>query len=551
MRRQFSRSSAWKAWGMAGLVLAAATNAAAQTQTTARGPVTARVPVTMEEPNLPRQEGAILLSLEDAVELAVRRNLGLVIERYVRTQSELGVRQALGIYDTQLNAFASATDQASPPVSAFTASTFAQQQLNAQLVQSLPSGGQVSAGWQNSRTESNTNFLSPAYSSGLTFSFAQPLLRDFGAGAFERQLLIARNQNAGSGQEFSRQVIATLQQVTDAYWNLVESREQLNVARQSLSLAQELHERNRIQVEVGTLAPLELVQSEANIATNEEEIIRTQTQVGDAEDELRRLLNLPQGELWQLEIRPATDPGSENTPTDLQAAIRQALDTRPEIRAQRLQVDLARAEAAYFHNQTLPTLDLNLNYGLSGNNAVTVGFDQAGNPVRVPGNYGDAVDQLTGFDFDTWTASLTFGFPLQNRSARAAKAIADLDLEQAETTLEQLEQSVITEVRQAARRMDSAAKQIDAARASVRFQERSLDAERKRYENGMSSSFEITRIQQDLTAARSREVSAIIAYRTAVTQLQRVTGQLLTTYGLAIDDPETPVQRWSFFGRGR
>lgn len=551
MRRQFSRSRALQAWGMAGLVLAGASNAAAQTQTSAGGPVTARVPVTMEEPNLPRQEGAILLSLEDAVELAVRRNLGLVIERYVRTQAELGIEQALGIYDTQLNGFASATDRTSPVESAVVASTFAQQQLNAQLVQSIPTGGQLTFGFQNSRTENNLNVFSPTYNSGLTFSFLQPLLRDFGAVAFERQLLIAQNQNAGSTQEFARQVIATLQQVTDAYWNLVEAREQLNVARQSLSLAQELHERNRIQVEVGTLAPLELVQSEANIATNEEEIIRTQTLVGDAEDELRRLLNLPQGELWQVEIRPATDPASENTPIDLEAVIRQALDTRPEIRAQRLQVELAQRELEFFHNQTLPTLDLNLNYGLNGNNAVTTGFDDDGDPIRVPGNYGDALDNLSGFDFDTWTASLTFGFPLQNRAARAQKAIAELDLEQAETTLEQLEQSVITEVRQAARRVDSAAKQIDAARASVRFQERSLDAERKRYENGMSSSFEITRIQQDLTAARSREVSAIIAYRTAVTQLQRVTGQLLTAYGLAIDDPETPVQRWSFFGRNR
>lgn len=557
MRRQFSRSRALQAWGMAGLVLAGASNAAAQTQTTASGPVTARVPVTMEEPNLPRQEGAILLSLEDAVELAVRRNLGLVIERYVRTQSELGIQQALGIYDTQLTASAEASDRTSPSVDVLTASSLSRQELNVGVGQFIPSGGQIFVGMENSRSESTNNAVNPGYDSGLTFRFDQPLLRDFGAGAYERQLLIARNQNAGSAQEFARQVYATLQQVTDAYWNLVEAREQLNVARQSLSLAQELHERNRIQVEVGTLAPLELVQSEANIATNEEEIIRTQTLVGDAEDELRRLLNLPQGELWQVEIRPATDPASENTPVDLDAVIRQALDTRPEIQAQRLQVDLARSELDYFRNQTLPSLDLSLNYGLSGSNELLL-LDANGQPVINPqtgrarstaGSYGDALEQLTGLDFDGWSASLTFGFPLQNRTARASRTIAELDLELAETTLEQLEQSVITEVRQAARRVDSAAKQIDAARASVRFQERSLDAERKRYENGMSSSFEITRIQQDLTAARSREVSAIIAYRTAVTQLQRVTGQLLSTYGLAIDDPEADVKRWSFFGR--
>jgi outer membrane protein len=534
---------------MAGLVLAGASNAAAQTQATARGPVTARVPVTMEEPNLPRQEGAILLNLEDAIELAVRRNLGLVIERYVRTQSELGIQQALGIYDTLLTARADASDATNPTVDVLTASSASGQSLNVGVSQFIPTGGQFSLGFESSRSESTNNRINPAYDSGLTFNLEQPLLRDFGAVVYERQLLIARNQNAGSAQEFTRQVYAILQQVTDAYWNLVESREQLNVARQSLALAQELHERNRIQVEVGTMAPLELVQSEANIATNEEEIIRTETLVGDAEDELRRLLNLPQGELWQAEIRPATDPASENVPVDLDTAIRQALDTRPEIQAQRLQIDLARAELGYFQNQTLPSLDLRLNYGLSGSNAIVTGLNAEGRPVVGAGSYGESLDQITGFDFDGWTASLIFGFPLQNRTARAQRSIAELDLELAETTLEQLEQSVITEVRQATRRVDSAAKQIDAARASVRFQERSLDAERKRYENGMSSSFEITRIQQDLTAARSREVSAIIAYRTAVTQLQRVTGQLLSTYGLAIDDPDADVRRWSFFGR--
>src|SRR5687768_9245578 len=171
MRRPFLRSRALRAWGIAGLVLAGATNAAAQTQTTARGPVTARVPVNMEEPNLPRQEGAILLSLEDAVELAVRRNLGLVIERYVRTQAELGVQQALGIYDTQLTASAEASDRTSPSVDVLTASSASRQELNAGLGQFLPSGGQVFVGIENSRSESTNNTVNPGYDSGLTFRF--------------------------------------------------------------------------------------------------------------------------------------------------------------------------------------------------------------------------------------------------------------------------------------------------------------------------------------------------------------------------------------------
>lgn len=164
-------------------------------------------------------------------------------------------------------------------------------------------------------------------------------------------------------------------------------------------------------------------------------------------------------------------------------------------------------------------------------------------PVRRKGR---AARSGFAIDFDGWSAQLTLSYPLQNRAARAASAIADLDLESAEANLAQTEQLITTQVRQAARQVDSAAKQIEAARASVRFQDRSLDAERKRYENGMSSSFEITRIQQDLTAARSRLVTAIIAYRTALTTFQQATGQLLSTYNVVIDDPEAPMDRWEF-----
>lgn len=526
-------------WGLALLLLSSPAAAQVQVDTQADFPPN-EVPIQA-------REGAIELSLENAVETALRRNLGLVIERYTRTQARLGVQQALGIYDLLGSVDLQASDITRPGASAFQASATQSQQLTFSLSQVIPIGGTVGVGLQGSRSESQGDPVSPFYNSGLNFSLVQPLLRDFGRLATERQLLIAQNQSFSSTQEFSRQVITILQQVINAYWDVVEAREQLNVARESLTLARELHERNRIQVEVGTLAPLELVQSEANIATNEEQIISAQTLVGNAEDELRRLLNLPQGPLWEAELRPATDPAVEAPPPiDVNAAIRTALEQRPEVRAQQLAVDLARNEAAYFRNQTLPSLDLSLNYGLNGSNVNTVGFDAQGRPINIAGGFTDALDQITGIDFDGWSAQLTLSYPLQNRAARAASAIADLDLESAEANLAQTEQLITTQVRQAARQVDSAAKQIEAARASVRFQDRSLDAERKRYENGMSSSFEITRIQQDLTAARSRLVTAIIAYRTALTTFQQATGQLLSTYNVVIDDPEAPMDRWEF-----
>jgi outer membrane protein TolC len=542
MKKELFRFTVFKAWGLGLLVLAGSASAQIKLDTQAAVPPS--------EVSLTVQDGAINLSLDQAVELALRRNLGLVIERFTRTQARLGVEQALGVYDPLATIDLQANDISRPPTSITNPTDSNSQQLTFGLSQFIPTGGQLSVGWQTSRSETDLSgdfaFVNPTYNSGLNLTFTQPLLRDFGRGIFERQLLIAQNQNVGSNREFARQVMATLQQVINAYWNLVEAREQLVVARESLKLATDLHERNRIQVDVGTMAPLELVQSEAAIATREEDIIRSQQAVGDAEDTLRQLLNLPQGPLWEAEIRPATEPKVEAPAIDTAASIRTALESRPEVSAQQLVVEQAQINADFARNQKKPSLDLTLNYGLNGNNGVTIINDQ-GTPSIVTGNFSDSVDQVFGIDFDGWSAQLTFGYPIGNRGARAASTIADLQLESARTALAQTEQQVTTEVRQAVRQVESAAKQIDAAEASVRFQIRSLDAEKKRYENGMSSSFEITRIQQDLTAAKSRQVTAIIAYRTALTQLQQATGQLLPEYSIAIDDPEAPVTRWGGF----
>jgi outer membrane protein TolC len=309
-----------------------------------------------DEAPLQAREGVIELSLDEAVELALRRNLGLVVERFTRTQAQLAVDQTLGIYDLLASATLSATDQRSATISRLSASESNQQQWNFSLGQTIPTGGQVVVGFENTREESNSPFatVNPSFDSNLTFSFSQPLLRDFGRAPLERQLLLAQSQSRGGGREFERQVVASLQQVTDAYWALVEAREQLVVARDSLGLATELHERNRIQVEVGTMAPLELVQSEAAIATREEDIIRSQQAVGDSEDTLRRLLNLPAGPLWEAEIRPKTDPEIERPPLDVSTSINTAIQGRPEIRAQQLLVEQSRINSAYFRNQKLP-----------------------------------------------------------------------------------------------------------------------------------------------------------------------------------------------------
>ncbi len=502
-------------------------------------------------PELVRGENGILLSLEDAVAVALRQNLTIAVQRLEHNRARFGVVQSLGVYDLRAGGTGVAFDETTATGSQLEASSLERQNLNVNLSQLFPTGGDLSLFWNNQRFASDNQFqtINPQFDSDLGLSLTQPLLRDFGRLPTERFIRLAQVDNRLSAQEFERQVALTVRDVETAYWNLVGAREQLVVAEESLGLARELHERNRIQVEVGTLAPLEMVSSEAAIAVREEEIIRAQAAVEDAADLLRRLLNLPAGELWELPIEPRTDPETAHVELDLEEAIETAYQNRWELHQQQLVIQREGLEEAFFSNQMRPTLDLVLRYNYSGTGGDLLLRDPVtGEPTGqiLPGGFDDALDQLSGRDFDTLSATVTFGVPLQNRAARAQRNAARLAVQREETELADLRSFIAAEVRTAKRAVDTAAKQIEAARASRQFQERSLDAERKRYENGMSTSFRINEIQEDLTEARSREVNAVTTYRRALADFYLATGRLLEQKGIEIADQEVQVERFGY-----
>lgn len=492
-------------------------------------------------PELVVEDGRILLQLEDAILLALRRNLGLSVERYGHQQTLLGIVQSEGIYDLRLQSVTNISDAESPSSSFVEGVQVLQSDRRSStfsLAQLTPWGGEARGSLFASRTASNSEdlFLNPVYGASGGVELAQPLLRDFGRLVTERPIIQARLASGQSREIFEQQVANLLLDVENAYWDLVEAGEQLNVARQSLELARELHDRNRIQVDVGTLAPIELVQSEATIALREEEIITTGARLGDAADRLLQLLNLQQAMAEGLTVEPRTQPQTPPVEIDLERAIATALAERPEIRQQQLQVERLEVDAAFFRNQKLPVADLVVGYdstAQAGRVRSDVGIPITALNEDLPDAFGDVFER----EFPGWSIGLTVAMPLQNRSARAASAIADLDLEQGRTVLDELELQVLTEVRSATRSVTTAEQQITSAQATVRLQERNLEAEQRRYENGMSTSFRITEIQEDLTAARSRLVSAITNYRRALTSYHRSIGRLLDESGVELAGP--------------
>ncbi|HEV3072871.1 MAG TPA: TolC family protein [Thermoanaerobaculia bacterium] len=472
------------------------------------------------------------LTLDQAVEIALRRNLALILQRYIRNEARFGVPQALGIYDLNLTGLAGASQTKFPPTSQTIASQSREQELKLGLAQLFPSGGNLSFTWDELRDKESGGFSLfsvPLYKPTWTLNFTQPLLKGFGSSVTDQGILLALNTSSSNRVQFELQSITVSVTVIDAYWNLVNAREQLIVAQESLQLARDLNERNIIQVQVGTLAPLEIVQSQAAIATREQGIISAQQAIGDAADALRLAMNLPQ-DLYQYDILPTTPPESDTIQINLDESIKTALDNRVEVKQEHLSVDRAKINVAVTHSALLPALNFNALYNLAGASP----------------SFGTGLSQVTAFDFPGWTVSLNFAFPLQNRAARAANAIAELEVDRFNRELEQEQKTVINEVRKAVRGIETAEKVIVAARASTGFAEKSLDAEKKRYENGMSTSFLITQIQDQLTLAKQSEVNAVVGYRTALAEYYRSIGKLLPELGVKILDPKEAVNRFTF-----
>jgi outer membrane protein TolC len=481
--------------------------------------VSQEIPELGSGPNMRMDEGRMRLTLDEAISIGLERNLSLVVERYRTSEAGLILWGNQGIYDPNLTVDLSNWEDTSPQASQLDGAEVREQEAQRWdfgINKLFSSGGQGSIAWNNSRFETNSQFatLNPSYSVDFDLNFTQPLMRDFGRLATNYQIRVAQTNIDISQEAFELQVINTLQEIVDAYLNLLDARAQLEVAEESLALAQQLHEQNRIRVDVGTLAPLELVQSEAGVATREEEIIRARAAVGDSEDRLRQLMNLPPGELWETEIVPETDPELEPIDIDIDEAIGTALAERPELRSKRLAQENLDLDVQFFTNQQKPRVDLAVTYGLNGlgGDLTLREFPSGDILAQAAGDYGDALDQITDGEFDTWAIALNLAYPLNNRSARAQTALAEVSFERGQAELRDLELGVSTEVRRIARLVDAAAQARESARVSRRLEEKNLDAEQKRFNNGMSTSF----------------------YRKALVQYYRAIGRLTEEAGVEI-----------------
>ncbi|HEY2934619.1 MAG TPA: TolC family protein [Acidobacteriota bacterium] len=497
--------------------------------------------------------GALSMSEQTAIELALQSNIDINVERHSRWIALEDLRRQRAPFDP-VGRFNVLLDRLTSPTTSVLAGgkevTEIRTTYDLDYRQDFPAGGgfEVRGGGNRFRTTNTFFNLIPAIGTNFEVILRQQLLQGFGAVPATYRLRIARNNVTVSEEEFRRKASDVILQVQDRYWELAFAGEDLQVKQKSLDLANTVLKQNRDRLQVGTAARLEVIQSEAEVAARQEEFIRTQYNYRRVQDQLVKLIsNFQDPREFQAEIRPASPvelPGA--TGNDFKQLFEIARQNRPELKQAELDVANQRIQFELTQNRLKPRLDLQASYkqvGLGGNlllrdfsgglfNAPIIGV--------TPGGLAESLRQLFGGDFKGYTVGFNLQFPIFNHEARADNATAGLELSRAEMRRASLFQAVALEVRDALTQMDSNRARLQAAQAAARFARERYEGEQVRFEVGTATTRDLIEAQRDLVAAESSEVRAKIDLIKSHSVLQRATGETFAAH--RIDLQQTLAQ---------
>lgn len=456
--------------------------------------------------------------------MALEQNVSLQVQRLNPGISELDLVQVYGNWLPNLSGqfrFQS-LEQPVATILQSGADNFKQDQWlgNFFVDQFLPTGGSYSLGYQASRNESNNVFatLNPSTQGNLTFSFAQPLLRNRSIDSTRQQIQVSKNNLAISEMDFRNTVVSTVRDVKNAYWDLVVAQSALAVQRTTLELSLQTLGDNRKRVEVGTMAPIDIVQAEAEVASNEENVIIGEQTVAQAQDRLRALVLDPRtAEFWNTTFETADPPSLATSPVDVDAAVARAIANRLDLQQARKVLESNDVRTKFFKNQTLPDLSANVDYGLAGLGGTVINRDGSGlNPgeevSRSSIPYSEVLKDVLGFAFPTWSVSLNVSYPLGRNGNRVNLERQQLQNEQNLLQLRDLERQVVQQVRDLARQVNTNLKRVSSTQAARSLAERRLEAEQKKFGVGLSTTFNVLQAQRDLAEARNNEQRAILDF---------------------------------------
>ena len=523
---------------------------------TPAGQGTATAPPSQAAPIQEQKGGGPVrrLTIEDAVQVALEQNLDVQVERINPQIAAAQVDIARGVWLPQLTSSMQFRNSDQVPNSFLSGAqdTLTSRSFSgtAGYEQLLPSGTSLTVGWDAARSTSNNTFSSfnPQLSSSISFDLVQPLLSGLRIDVNRAQFKISKKNQEITDVQLRQRIVATSRAVRIAYWNLVGTRYNLGVAQASLDISRQTLRDNRTRVEVGTMAPIDVVGAEAEVARNEEAAIVAASQIDAAEDQLRALIFDPKSpEFWTMDLELADAPQLPQTRTDVdvEGAVRVAMEKRTDLIQLRKQLEISQINLDLAKDSTKPQLNAVVNYGLNGLGGVLVterGEPDPNNPFD-PGpiisttskGFGSVLGDLVGFDFPTWVLGLQFRYPLGNSTQKANTSRLRLAYTASELNLRSAELGVASEVRTVARNVNTNHKRVESTTSARVFSERQLDAAQKKFAVGLAQSIDVLIAQRDLATARFNELSAIIDYVKSLVDFETVqeggTGVALGTQG--------------------
>jgi len=492
-----------------------------------------------------QQDKQAKLTLEECIVHAVRHNLGLAVQVYSSELADLAVSKAQEKFLPSLSFDYGKEDQNSASYSWLNASdvqSSSYKNYGSSLSQVIPFGGKFMVSLSGYKSSSNSRFqtINPYYGSTLRLSLSQPFLKNFGWQTSRNDILVARNNRDIAESDLKNVLLETVYAVEQAYWEYVYAIESLNVRRQSLKLAEDLLDKSRKEVNIGTLAPKEILSAQAEVASRKADILQGELQVRDDADALRTLINLSATKTVE-DIVPADRPPFEKREITFEAALATALKNRPDLKASGLNVKNRELDLSYAKNQTLPALNLDASYwspGISGDRILFLD----NNPLTgiiigtVPGGGSAATRDALGFKYNNWSVSLSLDIPLNTMFSRAVQAQAKAALAQESARLKNTEQAAFLEIRSAVRAVQMNYERVDAYKAARELAEQKLAAEEAKLKAGMSDNFRVLQYQRDLAQARTYELRAVIDYTLSLAKLDMAMGTSLDKKNIKLTD---------------
>jgi HAE1 family hydrophobic/amphiphilic exporter-1 len=541
-------------------------------------------------------------TLRDAVTAALAKNVDIELEKENVRLKQYDLIAAQGYYDPAAVSTLLYNRSSTPTSARFSGATSAaisQDRLtyNAGWRQNFERYGTTfSADFNNSRLGSNTNNLEVQYSPSLTFQITQPLFRNFRIDANRRLIKVTKKSLDLSDAVFRQRVIEIISNVQQAYWDLALAIRNEGVARESVGLAETQLNNNKRQVEVGTLAQIDVVSAATQVESRRQQVFQAINQVALAENTLKSYaVSGPNDELWTARIEPVESFDIKPVSIPLDDAIKLAQENRPEVKQFGFQKEINHIDIDFYRNQAKPQVDLIAGYttsGLGGAPASVTGtVGSCSNPVpglnangtldtsklycvpvavqsvggtltpiilpptaftttttTVPasiddkfvGGYGTALGNLFRNEFRTYFVGLNITLPIRNRTAKANLARAKEVEHQTDLQTRRLLQNIEVEVRNAVQSVETSKMRIDAAKAAREYAQQQLEGEEKKFAAGLSSTFLILTRQNDLSQAQFAELQAQSDYNKSVATLQRVVSTTLSSNGIEIQT-EAPV----------